>query len=61
MLTSSDFTGKFYFTVTNIAAVQTFNDDILSHLQLAHRLRLTPYNQYSGARNVVGLDMDGLP
>jgi hypothetical protein len=61
LLTSSDFTGKFYFTVPDLAAVQVFNDDVLNHLQRAHQLRVTPYHQYSSPVNIVGLDMDPLP
>lgn len=61
LLTSSDFTGKFYFRVPDMLAIQMFNDDVLSHLRRAHQLRLTPYHQYTTPKLVVSLDMDELP
>lgn len=60
-LTSSDFTGKFYFTIPDVATTQMYNDDVLRPLQRAYLLRLPPYHQYSGPGNVIGLEMDELP
>jgi hypothetical protein len=61
MLTSSSFTAKLYLTVPDAAAIQPFNDDVLSHLQRAHLYRLPPYHQYTMPNNVIGLEMERLP
>jgi hypothetical protein len=52
---------KLYFTVPDLPAIRTFNDDILSDMQRGHQLRLAPYHQYNNPIKIVGLDMDELP